>query len=129
MRVAVIIIVILGALASIGLGAKWISDYNSLKSEVTAATDTADELGIDIKDELNDVKDLMNCAYALVVGGIVAVVSVILIGKLKKLSAVLILVSAIVPAVLSPLSLVATFLLIIGGILAFFVKPKVQAAA
>jgi hypothetical protein len=62
----------------------------------------------------------------LIACGIIAFVSSFLMSKIGKLSAVIILAAAVVPAVLEPITLVFTFFFIIAGILAFFVKPKVK---
>jgi hypothetical protein len=123
MRVAITIIVIIGVLASVGFGAFWVYDYNSSKDEITA---DANALGIDVTSELNSYQQRSNSGIALIVGGIISLIAVIMIKKLQKISAIIFLLSAIVPAVLAPLSLVVSFLLIIGGILAFFYKPKAQ---
>ncbi|HWQ43738.1 MAG TPA: hypothetical protein VN456_17135, partial [Desulfosporosinus sp.] len=125
MRTVVIILVIIGTIASIGLGIKWSSDFDTYKTEIAAV----EELKSDpvAAQALKDMEKLKNCAYALIVGGIIALVSVFLMGKIGKIAAVIILASAIVPAILAPISLVFTFFFVIAGILAFFVKPKVQA--
>jgi len=126
MKKAVIILVILGTLASLGLGIKWLSDYNDYKSELATATSIAQGAGQsqELTDALKEVEQTKNCAYALIACGIIALVTVFLLGKLKKIGAGIILVTGIVPAIFSPMSLVFTFLLVLAGILAFFIKPK-----
>ena len=126
MRTAVIILVIIGTLASIGLGVKWLSDFNSYKTEIAAVEDLKSDP--DVAQAFKDMEKLKNCSYALIVCGIIAIASVFLMGKIGKIAAVIILASAIIPAIFSPISLVFTFFFLIAGILAFFVKPKVQAA-
>ncbi len=126
MRVAITILVIISVLASVGLGVKWISDFNDYKDQIEEASSTADDLGIDIKDELSQVEKLKTAAYALIAVGILSLIAVIFIGKLKKISAIIFLLSAIVPAIFSPVTLIATFLFVISAILAFIYKPKVQ---
>ncbi len=128
MRIAITIIVIIGVLTSMGLGLYWVNDYNDYKSQIEEISSTADDLGVDVKDELNALEKIKNCGYVLAVGGILSLIAVILIGKLKKISAIVFLLAAIVPAILTPASLLGTFMLIVGGILALFYKPKAQAA-
>jgi hypothetical protein len=122
MRVATKVIVILGALIAIGLGIYWEIDYGQT---VQLLAETKSSSGIDLGSELsNELGARQMGGYALIAGGVVSFVAVLLINKLKKISAALILASVVVAAILNPLSLVGTFLLIVGGIMAFFVKPK-----
>lgn len=125
MRIAVIILVIVGTLASIGLGIKWLSDFNTYKTEISAVEDLKSDP--DVAQALKDMEKLRTCSYALIVCGILALVSVFLMGKIGKIAAAIILASAIIPAIFSPISLAFTFFFVIAGILAFFVKPKEQA--
>ncbi|MDF2869239.1 MAG: hypothetical protein K0R05_814 [Anaerocolumna sp.] len=126
MRVAVIILVIIGTLASIGLGVKWLSDFDTYKTEIAAVEEYSSDP--DVAQALKDMEELKSCSYALIVCGIVSLISVFLMSKLGKITSVIFLAAAIIPAVLAPISLTFTFFFIIAGILAFFVKPKVQTA-
>ena len=65
---------------------------------------------------------LVGSMVAGIVGGILA-----MMGK-GKIAALLMLAGVIVPAIWAPKSLVFTFLLLIGGIVCFFVKPKSASA-
>ncbi len=122
MKIATIIIVILGVLAAIGLGIVWEADVNEAKQLLN-------DSGLEQNAELKKVIDSeRNGGYALIAGGIVSLISVILLGKLKKISALLILISAVVPAIFDLRSFIATFLLIIGAVLAFLYKPKAPAS-
>jgi hypothetical protein len=125
MKIATIIIVIIGVLATAGLGVYWVTDYNSAKEDI--ATLSKLDMGDEVQSLLDDAEKQKNSGYALMIGAALSLVAVLLIGKLKKISAILILIAAIAPAIIYPNALIATFLLIIGGILAFFVKPKVAA--
>ncbi len=129
MKIAVIVVVILGALASFSLGVTWLSDFNEYKTELAAANETSAEISSDpeLSKALRDVETLRNCAYALIVCAIIALVAVFLMRRIGKIAAVIIVATGIVPAFFSPTSLLFTSLLVIGGILAFFVKPKAQA--
>ena len=130
MKIAVIVVVILGALASFTLGVTWLSDFNDYKTEIAAVNEMSAETSSDPEflKALQEVETLRNCAYALIACGIIALVAVFLMRKIGKIAAVILLATGIVPGIFSPMSLLFTSLLVIGGILAFFVKPKVQAA-
>ena len=99
---------------------KWMGDANSLKTSIDAAR----KLGVNMA-ELDKLVTagyiLMGSMVAGIVGGILA-----MMGR-EKIAALLMLAGVIVPAILAPKSLVFTGLLLIGGIVCFFVKPK-QAA-
>ena len=66
---------------------------------------------------------LIGSMVAGIVGGILA-----MMGK-GKIAALLMLAGVIVPAIWAPKSLVFTFLLLIGGIVSFFAKPRSAASA
>lgn len=123
MRIAVIIIVILGSLFTMALGAKWVFDYNDGKQAIEALQQSSKTLGVDTSsfDELEKYK---TGGYILIVCGLVALVTVFLIGKLGKIAAVIMLLAGIAPAFIDPATLIFTFFVILGGILCFFVKPK-----
>lgn len=127
MKVAVSIIVIIGALLTAGLGVKWISDYNDSKELVASLQQTTDELGLD-DSTLDELKDLVTAAYVMIACAVVAFISVFLISKLGKLTTVILLLAGVVPAILEPTSLIVTFLIILGAILSFFIKPKIKTA-
>ncbi|MHB8064558.1 MAG: hypothetical protein ACYDG2_18310 [Ruminiclostridium sp.] len=128
MKVATIIIVIIGVLAAAGMGIFWVTDYNSAKETLASSDTLTQELVKASGLDLAQYESRRNSGYGLIIGGVLSLVSLIFISKLKKISAVIILLSAIVPAIILPSSLIVSFILIIGGILAFFVKPKVVAA-
>lgn len=127
MRVAVSIIVIIGALLTAALGIKWISDYNDNKAVIQQ---TLDGSGLDESDipELKDLKDMVNAAYVMVACGIIAFISVFFIKKLGKITTLILLASGIVPIIMESDSLIVTFLILLGGVLSFFVKPKAKTA-
>lgn len=120
MKVATIILVVLGILASVLFGIFWVTDYNDSKESISALED----MGAGDSSIIELAKDRNNCAMALFICSAVSLLTVFLMGKLKKISALIFLLSAIVPAIILPESLIFTFLFIIGGILAFFVKNK-----
>lgn len=128
MKIAVIIIVILGAIASFILGITWLSDFNDYKAEIAVVNEIADiSSDPELSQALKDMEAMRNCAYALIACAIIALVAVFLMAKIGKIAAAIILAAGVIPVFLSTESLLFTSLLVIGGILAFFVKPKAQA--
>jgi hypothetical protein len=137
MKIAVIILGILGALAVGGLGAKWVSDYETNKESIVALTKLAHSLGggkvSEVDEQIKTLDRVKTAGYIMIVGALLALAAALGVGKLGKISAAVMLVAVIVPAALAPLSLVASFLLIIAAALAFFVKttpaPRYAGAA
>ncbi|WRS28645.1 hypothetical protein U6B65_05810 [Oscillospiraceae bacterium MB08-C2-2] len=123
MRTAAVVLVIIGTIASIALGVKWISDFETYETEIASVEEFKNDP--DVAQALKEMQAVRSCAYALIVCGIIATVTVLLAGKIGKLAAGIILACAIVPAIFSPISLVFTFFFLIGGLLLFFAKPKV----
>jgi hypothetical protein len=120
MRIAGLILGILGGLAAGFLGMKWMGDANSLKGQIEVVR----KMGVNM-DELDKMATasylLIGAMVAGIVGGILA-----MMGK-GKIAAWLMLAGAILPAIWAPKSLVFTCILLLGGIVGFFAKPR-QAA-
>lgn len=120
MRIAVLILAILGVLAGAALGIKWLGDANEYKSTLEAVQ----KMGIDT----SEVQTLVRAAYALLGGAVLGIAGGVLAMLRKgKLAGALLAVAVIVPAVLSPKTLIATFLMAIAAVLAMFVKPPASA--
>lgn len=120
MRILGLILGILGGLIAGFLGMKWMGDADSLKASIEAAR----KLGANMA----DLDKMVTASYILIgamvagiVGGILA-----MMGK-GKIAALLMLAGAILPAIWAPKSLVFTCILLLGGIVSFFAKPR-QAA-
>jgi hypothetical protein len=117
MRILGLILGILGGLLAGCLGWKWLDDANHMK----AAIDLARSAGASMADLDKTVmagRLLIGSMAAGVIGGILA-----MMGK-GKIAALLMMAGVIVPAIWAPKSLVFTFLLLIGGIVSFFAKPR-----
>jgi len=126
MKIAVIILGILGSLAFGGLGSKWVSDYEANKAQIKSLARLASSLGTkstEMDEAIKGVERTKTAGYIMIVMALLGLAASVLVGKLGKLSGAVLLVGAAIPAALAPVSLIAGFLLIIAGILALFVKP------
>ena len=131
MKIAVIIVGILGALAFGALGSKWVSDYESNKHTIVAMAKLAHSFGgkgNEVDEAIKGVERTKTAGYLMIVFALVAIGASVMVGKLGKISGGALLAAAIIPAALAPASLLAGFLLIIAGVLGLFVKTKPRPA-
>jgi hypothetical protein len=117
MKIAALIVGLIGALATAGLGSKWVSDYNANKKTIEAFA------GVD-SDAVKGVERLRTAGFMMIVLGIAAIGAAATVFKKSKISGGVMLAAAILPALLAPMSLAFSFLLVIAGILALLAKPK-----
>lgn len=125
MKIAALIVGIIGSLASFGLGSKWYTDFEKNKELIESLTQAASSVDTaQATAGMVSLNDMKGATYALLICGIVGLVASLLVFKQSKLAAITLVLAAIVPAFFSSMALVATFLLFIAGVLAFFVKSK-----
>jgi hypothetical protein len=122
MRILGLILGILGGLLAGCLGWKWLDDANHVKAMMDVARSAGANMA-ELDKTVMAGRMLIGSMAAGIVGGILA-----MMGK-GKIAALLMLAGAIVPAIWAPKSLIFTFLLIIGGIVCFFVKSRQAAGA
>lgn len=119
MRIVGLVLGIIGGLLAGMLGLTWIRDASRMRELVGAAR----SLGVDT----GEVDKLIVAAYILLAAMVVGVVAGVLAFKGKgRLAAPLMIVAAIAPALFAAKALVFTFVLLLGGLLSFAVKPKVK---
>lgn len=119
MRIAGLVLGIIGGLLAGMLGLIWMRDASRMRELV----DAAKNLGVDT----GEVDKLIVAAYILIAVMIVGIVAGVLAFKGKgKIAAPLMILGAIAPAVFAPKALVFTFILLLGGLLSFAAKPKVK---
>jgi len=125
MKIAVLILGILGSLASVALGGKWVSDANKYEKSIVALEQMATRMAPQARPpQLDELKRLVKAGWLMVGLGLVAFIASILVFKTPKISAILLLIAGIAPGLLAPKAFVGTLFLILAGILAFFAKPK-----
>ena len=122
MRYAVLVLGILGGVIVGALGAKWISDYNQYRATV----ESLQSAGAD----LSRLERLVRAGYALLLAFVLGLAGgVLALKRQARLAGGLMLAGPAIAAVFAPQSLVFSSLLIVGGLLAFRIKPGPQAAA
>jgi hypothetical protein len=133
MRIAVLILAILGSLGSGGVGVLWLwhtardsqgVELGRMLVEQAGVTDSAMRKELAEYDRRAKTFGFLLAGFALgLVGGVLA-----MLGRGKS-AAALLLTAVIGPAVLHPVVLIFTFLLAIAGVLALFVRPRRVALA
>src|SRR4030095_9678030 len=103
MKVAVIIIGLLGVLTSVGLGAKWLYDYHQNKGLIEQTDKVAAQWGGDVgAPQRAKLMRIVNAGYALVILGVLALVDLFLISKIPLATAAGLLLAGIVPGIIEP---------------------------
>ncbi len=124
MKIASMIIGILGAVLGIILGITWMSDYFSMQQQINAAGAIAKSLSNSLlQAQMAELSKLYIASFVLTIGGVIAVVATIMINKLKEKTAYVLIAVPVIAAILAPKSLVFTFLMPIAAIMVF-VKRK-----
>lgn len=126
MKIAVLILGLLGSIAFLTVGAIWLSDYNAHKDEIAGMKQTMTQLGASgaIDEQLKELQTHVRAAYSMLVLGGLSFLASILVFKVSKLSGAILILSVLIPAILLPKTLLFSFFLLIAGALAFAVKPK-----
>lgn len=127
MKIAVIILAVLGALAAGFLGMKWMGDLAALGNmsefERMAAKSMAAAQG-------QSLDKMQAAAFILVLGALAGFAGAFFALKNRfALAGGLLLGAGVFPVLFQPQAVVFTSLLIIGGALAFFKHSKKEAAA
>jgi hypothetical protein len=126
MKLAIIILGILGSLAFGGLGAQWISDYEANRAQIKSLGTLASALGdkgSEVERAINGVERARAAGYVMVMAALAGVAASLSVGRSARVAGAVLLIGAALPALLAPLSLLAGFLLVIAGVLALRLKP------
>jgi len=122
MKIACLVLSILGALAALALGIVWLGDASDARELIAAAS----SMGVDT----GEIDSLVRAAYLLIAGGVGAVVAGVLTMKDKgKIGGAILALAVLAPAVFAPKTLIATFLLALAALFAFLAKPRSVVAA
>lgn len=114
MRIGSLVLGILGGLGSGLLGMKWLGDANEYAEQLELAA----ELGV-------DTGNIVTAAYMLLLAMVAGIVGGVYAAKGKgKIAAAIMLGGGALPAVFEAKALLATFLLLVGGLVALGAKPK-----
>src|SRR5262245_10954423 len=126
MKIAVLILGILGSFAVLALGGIWLSDYQQHRQAIADLQQTAASWGGAqvISEQMNELERTVRAAYAMLILGALSLAASFLVFKFSKVSAVVLLMAVIVPAILVPKTLIFSFLLLIAAMLSFFVKNR-----
>lgn len=123
MKIAVIVLGILGSVSAFGLGAIWFSDYDKNKEVLEQGKALAGS-NPELLATIDSAVSAGRASYLLLVGAILAIVATFMVSKFGKKAAIALIVIALAPAVLAPKALAGTFFILLAGILAFMIKPK-----
>lgn len=122
LRISIIVLALLGALASGALGIKWISDAN----ESAAQIETLEAMGMDTS-ELNQI---LTGAYMLLGSMVLGIAGAVAAFRRKMVpTSALLLLAGVAPALFTAKVLIFTWLLILAGLLALRLKPVMPVAA
>ena len=127
MKVAALIVGLLGALITTGLGIKWMSDYQDNKATIESLAKMGGALGGAGGEAMAQLESMHRASYAMVALGLLAIAASVMVFKKSKPSGAVLIAAAVIPAVFAPSTLIFSFLLVIAGILALAAKPKLAA--
>ena len=116
MRIVVFILAILGGLAAAALGAVWLADAAAVEQ-----LQLGEEAGVALEGIVTAGYLLLLALALAIAGGVLALL------RKGKFAAGVLISAAVAPAIFEPKSLVFSFLLVVAGLLAFAVKPKLDA--
>ena len=138
MRMASLILGILGALILLGVGLVWTDDADHLKDVEDMASSyhamvkqlsnagkavLAEAQKRDIDEKLDEVRGHAKAAYPMVVCGLIALIASFFVVRSPKIAGVVMAVAVIVPAMLYARSLVVSLVLALAALLALFARP------
>jgi len=125
MKIAILILGVLGAAITFFLGATWVGDWNDNQALIKSMGELGNQLGSsEMADKVAQLETIRNAGYLLVVGAVLGLIGALISFKKTKLAGILLLVGALVPGVLAPKALAMTSVQIIAGVLALIKAGK-----
>ena len=129
MKVAALVLGLVGALAVFVLGVMWAGQYQDLeKSELFKAVQGS-EVSPEMAKTIAEVRRLGTAGYLNAGMGLLAFMAAPFVFKVPRVSGGIMAAAVLVPALLAPKSLVFSFLLLLAAVFAFLAKPGRAAAA
>lgn len=118
MRMAILILALIGALASLALGMKWVGDYNDNQQLIVQLESLAgqSEQG---RAALSELAAVRTAGYLLMAMGLAAVGGVVVAKKQPRVAAGIFGLAVVLPAIFTMKTLLATFFLLIAAVLSF----------
>ena len=137
MKIAALILGLLGSLAAIGLGVKLNADYDKYADTIGQLSQLTAQLGQNpnVNDSLKELREIHIVSYALMGLGLLSLIASTIVFKTPKasgaimLATAIILATAIMFAIFNPKTLIFSFLLVIAGLLALLSKKKISSTA
>jgi hypothetical protein len=124
MKQAIIILGIIGSLGTFVWGLKWFNDYSEFKynfpdkdSSVIVARPGS------VNSAIAEYESTGHASYFLLVGSLLSIMAVLMLKRLGKLSAVILLAAALTPVIFVPKSIVIMSILLLASLLIFILKP------
>jgi hypothetical protein len=129
MKIAALILGILGGLAYAGWGMAQLSSYEESKAKIASLNKMVASLGVKkssgpMAAAMAQLDKALRASYAALILGLLALVAAGLVFKLSKVSGGVMLLAAVIPAIFYPWILLFGFLLVLAGIFALVAKPK-----
>ena len=129
MKIAALVLGLIGAILVAGLGAKWVSDFDKNKETIAQLEKFSGALGGAGHQAMAQLESTRRAGYAMIPLGLLALAASVLVLKRSKPAGAVMIAAAVIPAVFAPSTLIFSFFLIIAGVLALLAKPKPGVAA
>lgn len=121
---------LIGGFLSLGLGIKWIGDYNEHEPLIKAAKALSKRTkNPRLAEKFKELEQVHTAGYLLLIGGALSIGAAVKVKKFPKVSGGVMAGCGVLPAVFAPEALLFTFFLLAGAALALLVKPPQAAAA
>ena len=134
MKIAALILGLLGALVVGMVGVVWteahdhLGDIQQMEQTMKGLSAASGQKDSEFNQMIVTARKKAAAAYPMVGLSLVAFVASVLVFKLPKVSAALLLLAGLIPAVMYPLTLIFGFLLLLAALFAFLAKSKPVAA-
>jgi hypothetical protein len=139
MKIAALILGLIGGLMLAGLGMVWVDDWRKHGEEAEAMVREAQAIAASVpgaRAGADQATDLLargerrgKAGYAMMALGLIAVAASAAVLKLRRKGAIIMLVAAVVPAMIEPASLLAGAVLLLAAVLAWTARWSPRPAA